>query len=119
MFPPGCWRSAPSPPRSSASSRKPPENGNSIGLPVHYRAIDQAMVCRKPLSTPALHMMPKSDGNPTSPGRRILAGLLGAPIAHSAAPAMHERAAEALDLRCHYQLVEIADASQEELKILL
>jgi len=64
-------------------------------------------------------MMPKSDGNPTSPGRRILAGLLGAPIAHSAAPAMHERAAEALDLRCHYQLVEIAGANREELKILL
>jgi shikimate 5-dehydrogenase len=28
--------------------------------------------------------------------RHILAGLLGAPIAHSASPAMHERAAEAL-----------------------
>jgi shikimate dehydrogenase len=53
------------------------------------------------------------------PGRRILAGLLGAPIAHSASPAMHERAAEALGLRCHYQLIEVADARKEELKILL
>jgi shikimate dehydrogenase len=32
---------------------------------------------------------------------------------------MHERAAEALGLRCHYQLIEVADARKEELKILL
>jgi shikimate dehydrogenase len=51
--------------------------------------------------------------------RRFLAGLLGAPIAHSAAPAMHERAAEALGLRCHYQLIEIAGATREELQVLL
>jgi shikimate dehydrogenase len=51
--------------------------------------------------------------------RRILAGLLGAPIAHSASPAMHERAAEALGLRCHYQLIEVAGAKREELKFLL
>src|SRR6266404_4940309 len=50
---------------------------------------------------------------------RFLTGLLGAPIAQSAAPAMHERAAEALDLRCHYQLIEIAGAGQDELKLLL
>jgi shikimate dehydrogenase len=64
-------------------------------------------------------MMPKSAGNPICSSRRILAGLLGAPIAQSAAPAMHERAAEALDFRCHYQLVEIAGAGREELQILL
>jgi shikimate dehydrogenase len=51
--------------------------------------------------------------------RRILGGLLGAPIAHSASPAMHERAAEALGLRCHYQLIEVAGAKREELKFLL
>jgi shikimate dehydrogenase len=50
---------------------------------------------------------------------RVLAGLLGAPIAQSAAPAMHERAAEALDIRCHYQLIEVARAGREELKVLL
>src|SRR5664279_4878270 len=50
---------------------------------------------------------------------RFLTGLLGAPIAQSAAPAMHERAAEALGLRCHYQLIEVADAGREELKTLL
>ena len=52
-------------------------------------------------------------------GRRVLTGLLGAPIAHSASPAMHERAAEALGLRCHYQLIEIAGAGRDELKLLL
>lgn len=57
--------------------------------------------------------------NPPSSGRRFLTGLLGAPIANSAAPAMHERAAEALDLRCHYQLIEVAGATREELTVLL
>ena len=57
--------------------------------------------------------------SPPAPSRRILSGLLGAPIAHSAAPAMHERAAEALGLRCHYQLIESAGAGREELKVLL
>jgi shikimate dehydrogenase len=51
--------------------------------------------------------------------RHVLTGLLGAPIAHSASPAMHEQAAEALGLRCHYQLIEIAGARREELKFLL
>lgn len=49
----------------------------------------------------------------------MLTGLLGAPIAHSASPAMHERAAEALGLRCHYQLIEISGAGREQLKVLL
>jgi shikimate dehydrogenase len=52
-------------------------------------------------------------------GRRFLTGLLGAPIAHSASPAMHERAAEALGAHCHYQLVEVAGADREELMKLL
>jgi shikimate dehydrogenase len=63
--------------------------------------------------------MTKSDPNPPSSRGRILAGLLGAPIAQSAAPAMHERAAEALGLDCHYQLIEIAGAGREELKAIL
>jgi shikimate dehydrogenase len=63
--------------------------------------------------------MTKSASKPIATSRRILAGLLGAPIAQSAAPAMHERAAEALDLRCHYQLIEIAGAGREQLKVLL
>jgi shikimate dehydrogenase len=52
-------------------------------------------------------------------GRKFLTGLLGAPIAHSASPAMHERAADALGVRCHYQLIEVAGANRDELKLLL
>ena len=52
-------------------------------------------------------------------GRRFLTGLLGAPIAHSASPAMHERAADALGARCYYQLIEVAGAGRDELKLLL
>src|SRR6266704_3686287 len=63
--------------------------------------------------------MLKSAAEHSVSSRRILTGLLGAPIAHSASPAMHERAAEALGLRCHYQLIEIAGAGREELKVLL
>ena len=51
--------------------------------------------------------------------RRFLTGLIGAPIAHSASPAMHERAAEALGTRCHYQLIEVAGADRDELRRLL
>jgi shikimate dehydrogenase len=51
--------------------------------------------------------------------RRVLTGLLGAPIAQSASPAMHERAADVLGFRCHYQLVEVAGAGREELRVLL
>ncbi|HYW63766.1 MAG TPA: shikimate dehydrogenase [Bradyrhizobium sp.] len=46
-------------------------------------------------------------------------GLIGAPIAHSAAPAMHEAAAHALGLRLHYELIEIAGASRDTLRRLL
>jgi shikimate dehydrogenase len=49
----------------------------------------------------------------------FLTGLIGAPIAHSAAPAMHEQAARALGIRFHYHLVEVADAGREELRVLL
>lgn len=51
--------------------------------------------------------------------RAFLTGLIGAPIAHSAAPAMHEQAADELGVRCHYQLTEIAGAGREELRVLL
>ncbi len=50
---------------------------------------------------------------------KYLTGLIGAPIAASAAPAMHEQAAEALGVRCHYQLIEIADADTAALRALL
>jgi shikimate dehydrogenase len=56
---------------------------------------------------------------PTPIAGRFLTGLLGAPIAHSASPAMHERAAEALGMRCHYHLIEVAGAGRDELTTLL
>ena len=51
--------------------------------------------------------------------KRFLTGLIGAPIAHSASPAMHEQAADALGARCHYHLVEVAGAGREQLRALL
>src|ERR1700730_13847795 len=63
--------------------------------------------------------MKSSTPNPRSAGRHVLTGLLGAPIAHSASPAMHERDADALGLRCHYQLIEVGGAAGDELKLLL
>src|SRR5882672_4498981 len=60
-------------------------------------------------------------GSPEKPpaGKRFLTGLIGAPIAHSASPAMHEQAARALGLHCHYQLIEVAGAGREALRSLL
>src|SRR3954453_6382060 len=49
----------------------------------------------------------------------FLAGLIGAPIAHSAAPAMHEAAARALALGCRYQLIEVAGPGRDALRALL
>jgi shikimate dehydrogenase len=59
-----------------------------------------------------------TDGN-AAPERRVLLGLIGAPISQSAAPAMHEAAAAALGLRCHYQLIEVAGADDTRLRIML
>jgi shikimate dehydrogenase len=50
---------------------------------------------------------------------KFLTGLIGAPIAQSAAPAMHEQAADALGVRCHYQLIEVAGADAAGLRALL
>lgn len=51
--------------------------------------------------------------------RPILLGLIGSPIAHSASPAMHEAAAEAVGLRAHYQLVDVPGADAAQLRALL
>jgi shikimate dehydrogenase len=51
--------------------------------------------------------------------RHVLLGLIGAPIKHSAAPAMHEAAAEALGWKGHYQLIEIPGADAVLLRKLL
>lgn len=59
-----------------------------------------------------------SSRGPAAP-KKLLTGLIGAPIAHSASPAMHERAAEALGLRGHYQLIEVAGADATGLGMML
>lgn len=50
---------------------------------------------------------------------RLLIGLIGALIKHSASPAMHEAAAKALGWRAHYQLVEVAGADRGALSAML
>ncbi|MBR0875519.1 shikimate dehydrogenase [Bradyrhizobium tropiciagri] len=50
---------------------------------------------------------------------RFLTGLIGYPIAHSAAPAMHEQAAAVLGCHGHYQLIEVAGASRDDLRAML
>jgi shikimate dehydrogenase len=57
--------------------------------------------------------------DPSRDRARFLTGLIGAPIAQSASPAMHERAADALGVRCHYQLIEVAGADVAGLRALL
>lgn len=51
--------------------------------------------------------------------KRLLLGLLGAPIAHSAAPAMHEAAAATLGLDARYHLIEVAGADRPTLARML
>ncbi|WP_420968103.1 shikimate dehydrogenase [Bradyrhizobium sp. B120] len=50
---------------------------------------------------------------------RFLTGLIGYPIAHSAAPAMHEQAAAALRVHAHYQLIEVKGAGRDDLCAML
>jgi shikimate dehydrogenase len=48
-----------------------------------------------------------------------LLGLIGAPISHSASPAMHEAAAAALNIDARYHLIDVADAGEEKLRQML
>ena len=50
---------------------------------------------------------------------RALLGLIGSPIGGSASPAMHEAAGDAVGVRCHYQLIDVAGADTAELTRLL
>src|ERR1041385_4047004 len=50
------------------------------------------------------------------PAQPFLLGLIGSPIMSSAAPAMHEAAADALGLRAHYRLIDTPEAAQARLK---
>lgn len=51
--------------------------------------------------------------------KRVLLGLIGSPIAHSAAPAMHEAAARAAGIALHYHLIEVAGAGRDDLAAML
>jgi quinate/shikimate dehydrogenase (NAD+) len=53
------------------------------------------------------------------PAQPFLLGLIGSPIMSSAAPAMHEAAAEALGVRAHYRLIDVPGADQAKLKAML
>jgi shikimate dehydrogenase len=49
----------------------------------------------------------------------ILLGLIGSPIKSSAAPAIHEAAAQALGLSAHYRLIDVAGADRATLRAML
>src|SRR3954447_26054266 len=53
------------------------------------------------------------------PAQSFLLGLIGSPIMSSAAPAMHEAAAQAPGLRAHYHLIDVPGADQAKLKAML
>jgi shikimate dehydrogenase len=54
-----------------------------------------------------------------APGSKILLGLIGSPIKASAAPFMHEAAAEAAGFRAQYRLIDIPGADQAKLRLVL
>ena len=47
--------------------------------------------------------------------QKFLTGLIGAPIAHSASPALHAQAADALGMLCHYHRIRDAAAAPTDL----
>ena len=53
------------------------------------------------------------------PARRLLLGLIGYPISHSASPAIHRAAAASVGCAAHYQLIEVPAASPETLRAML
>ena len=55
----------------------------------------------------------------SAPAQPFLLGLIGSPIMSSAAPFMHEAAAEALGLRAHYRLIDVAGADERGLRAML
>jgi shikimate dehydrogenase len=67
----------------------------------------------------AVHSPDGSSGATTAATQPVLLGLIGSPIKNSAAPFMHEAAAEAAGLRAQYRLIDIAGADTARLRILL
>lgn len=56
---------------------------------------------------------------PAAPAQPFLLGLIGSPIRSSAAPFMHEAAAEALGLRAQYRLIDVPGADEKALRAML
>jgi shikimate dehydrogenase len=64
--------------------------------------------------------LPSGSSSPsTVAGQAVLLGLIGTPIKASAAPFMHEAAAQAAGLRAQYRLIDIPGADQAKLRMLL
>jgi quinate/shikimate dehydrogenase (NAD+) len=57
--------------------------------------------------------------DPAVPAQPLLLGLIGSPIKSSAAPAMHEAAAQALGLRAQYRLIDHQGADAATLRQML
>jgi shikimate dehydrogenase len=55
----------------------------------------------------------------SGPKRRVLIGLLGAPISSSASPALHEAAARAAGIEAFYHLIEVPGADGAKLRAIL
>ena len=51
--------------------------------------------------------------------KRVLLGLIGFPIAHSATPTTQEAAARAAGIEAHYHLIEVAGAGRDDLAAML
>ncbi|WP_186417947.1 shikimate dehydrogenase [Bosea sp. CS1GBMeth4] len=51
--------------------------------------------------------------------KRVLLGLIGSPISHSATPAAQEAAARAAGIEAHYHLIEVAGAGRDDLAAML
>src|SRR5947199_3198457 len=84
-----------------------PANGTNLG-----RSEMQA-------ATAAINPADERRDAATMPVQPLLLGLIGSPIKSSAAPAMHEAAAEALGLRAQYRLIDVADADTRVLRAML
>ncbi len=54
-----------------------------------------------------------------TPGSKVLLGLIGSPIKASAAPFMHEAAADAAGLHAQYRLIDVPDADKAKLRLVL
>jgi shikimate dehydrogenase len=70
-------------------------------------------------ATAAISVADERRDAPEMPAQALLLGLIGSPIMSSAAPAMHEAAAEALGLRAQYRLIDIPGADATTLRKLL